>query len=190
MTTKRCRTELSPDATDESLVCRESPKVILPPSKEDFLRIASDESIPLYVYTRTDECRKKQDAGEKDVDPEFKFHKVVVTDYKNGPYRYSCVVVSGEECNYSDLNPSRVFARVNKELARLFENCNPKFDDDLARSKLLTSRSYFTDPEDQNMIDLMRPVFGFIDEGFCIARSAQGICVNPLLTKCDWWDRK
>jgi hypothetical protein len=179
------KSDESDDENVESLAKRtnrESTK-----NKEETLALLRECRDRIFVYARTRESFLQTDGAICSQDEmRFQWYNVVIDDYRPGSYRYSFVKVSGEYTS-EDLQPSRVFVCVGDPRGARPDCARDNFDDDLAFAKLLNRRRLFSSSKDRLLVTLMRPLFGFLDDGHTIARSAQNICVNPLLAEFDWW---
>lgn len=151
--------------------------------KKSQIDIANTHTI--YVY-----ARDKDEKGQK-IDDRFKLYRVELVDYNAGAYRYSYVSARGEYKN-ENVNPQRLFFRTSKRTVQksYFKDSLPfpKFVEEGALSSLLSNKSKFSE-SDQKIIEFLAPLFGFMDSGNVIARSAQRIVINPFLFEEDEKER-
>lgn len=156
-------------------------------TKDETLALLRECRDRIFVYARTRESFLQTDGTTcTQEEVRFQWYNVVVDDYRSGSYRYSFVKVSGEYTS-EDLQPSRVFVCVGDPRGARPHCASDNFDDDLAFEKMLNRQHLFPNSKDRLLIPLMRPLFGFLDDGHTIARSAQNICVNPRLVEFEWW---
>ena len=138
--------------------------------RQDLLRLLGYDT---RMYARATDER-----GNK-IDGEMRLYKVNVVDFDSGMYRYSNGArVVGERTMHS-VCLHRIFV-VARDVAPEYDDADC-FDDDGARHCMLRQRGRFSDASDRALLDDLRPVFGFIDNGKVIARSAQCVVVNPRL---------
>lgn len=136
------------------------------------------EMLRLLEYDTRMYARRVDERGRK-IDGELRLYKVHVVDFARGMYRYSRGArVVGERTMHS-ICLERVFV-VAPDVAPDYDDAD-RFDDDNARLRMLRLRGSFSEP-DRALLDDLRPVFGFIDGGDVIARSAQCVVVNPRLS--------
>lgn len=136
----------------------------------------------VYVYARP------LDRDGKKIDGKLRLYQTTVVSCVTAPYRYHPGVTVWGDYKASRVDLKRFFVSYDVKTRSLYNNwrkCEQNktkdyFDDACTIETLEYYKDHF-DGSDVQILEHLVPLFGFIDSGMCIARSAQSVALNPFV---------
>ena len=156
--------------------------------EEKMINIAIANTKTIYCYARA-----KDNEGNKK-DDQLKLYRVEIVNYDQTPYRYSMVkvrVIMAKIKMILRRLVQRLFFETSKEIidkseqgkldgtTNTFESLLGVFDGSPLMALKMKKDKFNKD--DQKKLDLLAPLFGYIDRSDTYARSAQSTVLNPFL---------